>query len=131
MPRPTLLIQASTRPQRATASAASRSTCARSVTSATRATARGPAATAAAASASGPRATRTGTAPRAPRRRAVAAPIPALAPVMTTTRSRTAGTARRPAPPLPVDEREQRDDHRLLEGRDVQAQEEPQVEQDP
>jgi hypothetical protein len=86
MPRPALFTHASTRPKRASAAAITRSTSTRRVTSAVTGSA-SPARRATASSASRRRAASTSRAPRRASSSASAAPIPALAPVTTTTLS--------------------------------------------
>ena len=87
IPRPTLLTQTSTWPNRAIASRTTRAASSRRVMSAAMPMA-SPARAATVSSSDWRRATRTSRAPPRPSRSARAAPMPALAPVMTTTLSR-------------------------------------------
>ena len=83
MPRPALLIHTSTRPNARSASWRMRSTSARRVTSTSTTSVRDEMSAATRSSASFVRAASTRLSPRRPSSRAMAAPMPALAPVMT------------------------------------------------
>src|ERR1043165_9528350 len=107
MPRAALFTQTSIRPNRASACPPPRPPSSRGVTSATIARARPPHRAATAWSASFRRATSTTDAPRDASSRAVAAPMPPLAPVITTTLSCTAASA------LPLREEPRRELGRL------------------
>src|SRR5205823_2720956 len=87
MPRPALFTHTSTEPKAASASSRKRFTSSRRVTSATTDWHPPPASAATARRASARRAARTSRQRLRPSRRASAAPMPLLAPVMTTTRS--------------------------------------------